>query len=109
MIGAGEHHAIVGLPQAQDVALVQAVVRLAPGGAAIVGDEEAAEVLIVDHANINAIGVLVIHHHATHDAMSKAAVGSFVGYEAVVAGEHAATVGRDQYVVGICWDRPARH
>ena len=96
MIAAGEDHAAIGLLQAEDVAAFQSPVGLPPTLPSVLGEEEAAQLLIVDHSHVQTAWVLAIDHHAADHAMRKTAVRAGVMVKTVVAGEHSAAIGGQQ-------------
>ena len=72
--GSGDDRSILGLRQREDVAAVQTRAELFPVRAAIVGAKDAAVVLVVDHAGIQALGIVAVDQQRLNLALGDALI-----------------------------------
>ncbi len=95
--GARDHGSIFGLRQGKDVAAIEARAQLLPVRAAVSGTEHAAEVLVVDDAGIQALGMLAVHQQGRDLALGEPLVRRGKCGAAVLACQHAASIGGKQH------------
>src|SRR5664280_1054839 len=89
MIGAGEQRSVLRLLQAQDVAPRQSAAGLPPVLADIVGQEQAALLLVIGHSHIEPVRVLAVYNHGANHAMGESLVRACVVRKTVVAGQYS--------------------
>src|SRR5215469_1060541 len=95
-IGAGDQSTVRRLIEREHVAADQAGALLQPVLSTITGDEHAAFFLVVDYADVDGAGVVIVGQNGRHIAMRVTVVRGSEGLCAVIAGQHAPAVGRQQ-------------
>src|SRR5215472_7394353 len=101
MIGAGEDDSVGRLLDTQDIAFIQATIRLFPAPARVNAVEEPAQVLIVHDTHKEPVWILAVRDYPSHNAMREAAIGSYVMVKPIRAGQHSTAIGCQQDVVGL--------
>ncbi len=100
-VGAGEEGSVRGLREYEDIAAVESVGNLLPGGSAIGGNKCAAVGFVIHDTGIKTMGIGVVDEEGFDLALGEAGVGRGEGLCAIGAGEDAAAIGGKEDVVRV--------
>src|SRR5690348_8239631 len=90
-----------GFLQGKNVAAVESRAELLPVLALVMAHEYSAVLLVIDKAGVERVVVFGIDRERGYLTMSESHVRSLEACAGVVAGENAAAIGREHYVIGI--------